>query len=309
MLFCHQVQTALGYKVGMYDLLGNYIEGEEISFKYTDDICFESNATYILCQNHIIAVNSILSQDTCNLIKYTYSFYKKKEFDESNPSIEYILKNDISEEYVKGRYNGYNVFYIKAKENVYDFIKTIYDGQAIELVNDGEGVYLVKEIDEVEQEAESIIEGIWQEKGVNVLIGCGRTVAGNYTIKEAALHSKKACKIAESLNNKDGFYHIDKMIIYGLINSICPKDISFYLKGKHDNFIIVARNKELVDTADKLFNCHLNISDAARKLYIHRNTLLYRIEKIRNITGLDINKFEDALTFKIILTIIKFGSV
>lgn len=309
MLFCDMVQTALGYEVGMYDLLGNYIEGDEIGFKYTDDICYENNKTYILCQNYIITVNCILSQDTCNLIKYTYGFFKKKEFNESNPSLEYILKNDVSEEHVKGRYNNYNVFYIKAKENVYDFIKTIYDGQAIELVDDGDGVYLVKQIDEVEQEAEAIIEGIWQEKGLNVLIGCGRTIEGNYTIKEAALHSKRSCKIAESLNNKDGFYHIDMMMVYGLINSINAKDVSFYLKGRYDSFILVARDKELVDTADRLFKCHLNISDAARKLYIHRNTLLYRIEKIKTITGLDINKFEDALTFKIILTIIKFGFV
>lgn len=309
MLFCDKVQTALGYEVGMYDHLGNLVEGKEVGFRYTGDVLIEGNLTYILCQNHIVAVNNALSQDACNLIKYTYGFFKRSGVDESNPSLEYILINDVSEEHVRGRYTDYNVFYIKARERVYDLIKSIYEGQAIGLVDDGEGVYLAKQVEDVQQEAESIIEGIWQEQGANVLIGCGRTVGGAYTIKDAALHSKMSCRIAESLCNKDGFYHIDRMIVYGLINSIGDKDIGFYLRGKLDSFMAAARDKELVDTADKLFDCDLNISDAARKLYIHRNTLLYRIEKIKNITGLDIKSFEDALIFKIILTIMKFGFV
>ena len=56
-------------------------------------------------------------------------------------------------------------------------------------------------------------------------------------------------------------------------------------------------------TIEMFFKKDLNLSDTARQLYIHRNTLVYRIEKLEKLTGLDIRNFEDALTFKISLMV------
>jgi DNA-binding PucR family transcriptional regulator len=78
------------------------------------------------------------------------------------------------------------------------------------------------------------------------------------------------------------------------------------MNGGYDGFVDVVRDKELLSTAEELFKCHLNISEAARKLYLHRNTLLYRIEKIKNLSGLDIKKFEEAVIFRTVITLYKF---
>ena len=66
-------------------------------------------------------------------------------------------------------------------------------------------------------------------------------------------------------------------------------------------------NEEMVQTIDKFFECHLNVSEAARQLYIHRNTLVYRLDKVQKQTGLDLRSFEDAVTFKILMELKKVG--
>ena len=63
-------------------------------------------------------------------------------------------------------------------------------------------------------------------------------------------------------------------------------------------------DEESMVTIQKFFDNNLNISETARQLYVHRNTLVYRLERLEKIIGLDIRKFEDAMTFKIALMVI-----
>ena len=62
-------------------------------------------------------------------------------------------------------------------------------------------------------------------------------------------------------------------------------------------------DEEILSTVQKFFENNLNISETSRQLYVHRNTLVYRIEKLQKATGLDMRVFEDALTFKIALMV------
>ena len=63
---------------------------------------------------------------------------------------------------------------------------------------------------------------------------------------------------------------------------------------------------EVLTTVNKFFDNDLNVSETSRQLYVHRNTLVYRIEKLHQSTGLDIRKFDDALTFKIALMVVNY---
>ena len=65
-------------------------------------------------------------------------------------------------------------------------------------------------------------------------------------------------------------------------------------------------DEETLITIQKFFENSLNVSETARQLYIHRNTLVYRIEKLEKETGLDIRNFDDALTFKIALMVVSY---
>ena len=65
-------------------------------------------------------------------------------------------------------------------------------------------------------------------------------------------------------------------------------------------------DEETLTTINKFFENNLNVSETSRQLYVHRNTLVYRIEKIQKATGLDLRVFDDALTFKIALMVVNY---
>ena len=62
-------------------------------------------------------------------------------------------------------------------------------------------------------------------------------------------------------------------------------------------------DEETLSTVNQFFQNNLNISETARQLYVHRSTLVYRLEKIQKLTGLDVRVFDDALTFKIAMMV------
>lgn len=93
------------------------------------------------------------------------------------------------------------------------------------------------------------------------------------------------------------------MVIYDLINGLRRDFLEKLFSSIDNDFLNILRDRELINTAEEFLRCDLNISEAARRLYIHRNTLLYRIEKIKLMTGLDIKAFEEAMVFKLLITV------
>ena len=65
-------------------------------------------------------------------------------------------------------------------------------------------------------------------------------------------------------------------------------------------------DEETLATINKFFENSLNVSETSRQLYIHRNTLVYRLDKLQKSTDLDLRVFEDAITFKIALMVVKY---
>lgn len=91
-------------------------------------------------------------------------------------------------------------------------------------------------------------------------------------------------------------------LIYQLPSSICES----FLKEIFGSDIPKAFDEETTATINKFFQNNLNIAETSRQLHMHRNTLIYRIEQIEKRTGLDIRKFEDAMTFKIATMVINY---
>ena len=65
-------------------------------------------------------------------------------------------------------------------------------------------------------------------------------------------------------------------------------------------------DEEILTTVNKFFENNLNVSETSRQLFVHRNTLVYRIEKLQKSTGLDVRTFDDALTFKIAMMVVNY---
>lgn len=307
--FVRRIEDAIGYRTGMYDMDGNLLDGKDTGFIKTYGVSFNNGCTGFKCGENVIVVDSILTRDAVNLIIAMYSYIYKKEAADLLQPLEYILRNNVNEESIVGRYSGYTAFYIRTKSDIIEFLMNIYDSCSVQFVKDDGGIYMVKVSDDSESEADSIIDGAREEKGINLIIGCGREVSSNYTIKSSASHAKNSALLAESLGRSYGFFHIDMMILYGLIYSEDIDKINYYMNGGYSGFRELVNNKELIDTAEVLFSCHLNISEASRKLYLHRNTLLYRIEKIKSLTGLDIKKFEEAVIFRTVVSIFRLKRI
>ena len=91
-------------------------------------------------------------------------------------------------------------------------------------------------------------------------------------------------------------------LIYQLPIPLCKMFISEIFETKSpDDF-----DEETITTINKFFENSLNVSETSRQLYIHRNTLVYRLDKLQKSTGLDLRVFEDAITFKIALMVVKY---
>ena len=91
-------------------------------------------------------------------------------------------------------------------------------------------------------------------------------------------------------------------LIYQLPIPLCKMFIKEIFNGKSpDDF-----DEETLTTIDKFFENNLNVSETSRQLYIHRNTLVYRLDKLQKSTGLDLRVFEDAITFKIALMVVRY---
>ena len=91
-------------------------------------------------------------------------------------------------------------------------------------------------------------------------------------------------------------------LIYQLPIPLCRMFIKEIFDGRSPEEF----DEETITTINKFFENSLNVSETSRQLYIHRNTLVYRLDKIEKSTGLDLRVFDDAITFKIALMVVKY---
>jgi carbohydrate diacid regulator len=91
-------------------------------------------------------------------------------------------------------------------------------------------------------------------------------------------------------------------LIYQLPDNLCR----IFIEEIFGSNIPSDLDEETLNTINKFFEYNLNVSETSRQLFVHRNTLVYRIEKIQKSTGLDLRNFDDALTFKIALMVVSY---
>ena len=168
-------------------------------------------------------------------------------------------------------------------------------------------VALVKLIED-DNDMESIMEmvkamdeTIENELSINAYLGVGGLKAGLVNIRDSFLEAQEAINLGLMQQNKGRIFMFHRLLLERFLQSV-PRDIrkQFYDLAHTDTLRRVL-NEEMQSTIIKFFENNLNLSEAARKLYIHRNTLIYRIEKIHRSTGLDLRNFEDAVLLKIII--------
>jgi len=204
----------------------------------------------------------------------------------------------------------------KSTDYVMEFVKNLSDLRAGDFVTtvDEHSVVLVKDIaligeedreDELEEFAKSLVDSIHMEAMVKVRVGYGNVVTQIPDISQSFQEAKMALQVGRIFYAEKDTISYSKLgigrLIYQLPMSLCDM---FIKEVFGDSIPDILEDEEAMSTINKFFENNLNISETARQLYVHRNTLVYRLERIEKAIGLDIRKFDDAMTFRIAVMVL-----
>ena len=156
-----------------------------------------------------------------------------------------------------------------------------------------------------------ILSAIISELNTEVLIpakaSVGKAVAGYDHLYKSYLSAKTALALGKKLGAESRVFHYDQMMIYHLVNEISETSRDQYFHDYGWVFKELIHDEELIQTAIRFFENDLNITETSRQLYVHRNTLIYRLNKIEKQTGLDLRSFDDAIQFYMLMLIWRLG--
>ena len=266
--------------------------------------------------------------DICNVLAVSFTSIKSlygEKYDKisfiKNIILDNILPSDI---YIKAKELHFDVdapkaiFFIRFTEKgeviPYDILQNMFpDKNKDYVISIGENdIVLVKEVKfnaeskELEKIAHTIADTISAEFYLHVTIGIG-TVAE--TLKDLAAsfrESQVAIEVGKVFDTKKNVINYENLgigrLIYQLPTTLCEMFLDeVFKKGSLESL-----DRETLMTIQAFFENNLNVSETSRKLFVHRNTLVYRLEKIRKLTGLDLREFEHAITFKVALMVKKY---
>lgn len=185
-----------------------------------------------------------------------------------------------------------------------DFVTSVDQHSAI-LVKDVSGFDEKNMEEELSGVARALSDNIQSEAMTRVRVGYGNVVSQLPEIAVSYQEARMALEVgrvfyAEYDTISYGRLGIGRLI-YQLPMSLCEM---FIREVFGENVPEILDDEEAMSTINKFFENNLNISETARQLYVHRNTLVYRLERIEKAIGLDIRTFEDAMTFRIAVMVI-----
>ncbi len=161
-------------------------------------------------------------------------------------------------------------------------------------------------LDEVKKVARSIENALHEELGIRCVIGVSTTARHLRELADRYKEAQVAIDVGRIFESEKSIIYYENLglgrIIYQLPTTLCE----MFLKEVFKRGSIDSLDQETLFTINKFFENNLNVSETARQLYVHHNTLVYRIERIQESTGLNIRSFDDALTFKIALMVANY---
>ena len=173
-------------------------------------------------------------------------------------------------------------------------------------------IVLVREIKpdydsrELEKTAQSMVDTISTEFYTKVSVGIGTPVNNIKDLARSFKEAQVALEVGKVFDTEKSIVSYENLgigrLIYQLPTTLCEMFLSeVFKKGSLESL-----DRETLATIQCFFENNLNVSEASRQLFVHRNTLVYRLEKIRKITGLDLRDFDNAITFRVALMVKKY---
>lgn len=159
---------------------------------------------------------------------------------------------------------------------------------------------------EVEQEAQVIVDMMNSEAMLITRVSYGTIVGELKEVSKSYKEAKMAMDVGKIFYMEKPINAYNTLGIGRLIYQLPINLCRIFIAEIFGENVINDLDDEILTTVQKFFDNNLNVSETSRQLFVHRNTLVYRIEKLHQATGLDIRKFDDALTFKIALMVVNY---
>ncbi|MCI9167843.1 MAG: PucR family transcriptional regulator [Dorea sp.] len=207
------------------------------------------------------------------------------------------------------------VFLVEARNEgdnlILDTLKGLYATGTRDFVTavDEKHVILVKAVENTEdygdlaKTARTIADTLNMEAMVSVRVSYGTIIEELKDVSKSYKEAAMALEVGRVFYEEKAILAYNELGIGRLIHQLPESLCSMFLKEVFDGDVEGMFDDEELQTVFTFFDNNLNISETARQLYIHRNTLVYRLEKIQKRTGLDVRVFDDALTFKIAMMV------
>ena len=156
--------------------------------------------------------------------------------------------------------------------------------------------------------AVNIEETLKNELRIKTIIGIGTVAEHLRELADSYKEAQTAIEVGKVFDNEKSVMHYENLgigrLIYQLPTTLCE----IFLREVFKKNSLDSLDQETLFTINKFFENNLNVSETSRKLFVHRNTLVYRLEKIKKLTGLDLRQFDHAIVFKVALMVRKYLS-
>jgi len=196
----------------------------------------------------------------------------------------------------------------------YEVVRTLFPDKNKDFIFhlDDRDTVLIKEvkkdttIEEIEKLAISIIDTLSEEYYAKVNIGIGTVIDNIKNLSRSFKEAQIALEVGRVFDTEKEILSYENLgmgrLIYQLPTTLCE----MFLKEVFKSGSIESLDSETLFTIQRFFENNLNVSETSRGLFVHRNTLVYRLEKIKKITGLDLREFDHAIVFKVALMVKKY---
>ena len=223
-------------------------------------------------------------------------------------SKEFRFASDVSRAVFLFRFNS------KSDAVPFDMVMALFpDKSRDNLISIGEyEVVMVKEVapsveaKDLEQLARSMADTLEAECYTQVSVGIGTAVESIKDLATSYREAQVALEVGKIFDNEKNVISYENLgigrLIYQLPTTLCEMFLAEVFKRGS----VEGLDRETLSTIQCFFDNNLNVSETSRKLFVHRNTLVYRLDKIRKLTGLDLREFEHAITFKVAMMVRKY---
>ena len=177
---------------------------------------------------------------------------------------------------------------------------------------DEKDIAVVKEIKpgtaekDLKKIAKSLLDTINAELMLNASIGIGTIISDMKDLAKSYRESHVALEVGKVMDTDKSIISYNNLgigrLIYQLPTTLCKLFLDEVFKKES----IDSLDNETILTIQKFFEKNLNVSETSRQLYVHRNTLVYRLDKVQKLTGLDLRVFDDAIVFKVAMMVKKY---